>query len=451
MPIEILMPALSPTMTEGTLAKWLKKEGDRVSSGDVIAEIETDKATMEVEAADEGTLGKIVVPAGTSNVKVNEVIALLLGEGESAATLDKAAKPQAKEAAKPAAEAPRGNGHAEPQAASAAQPQQSAAAKPSPAAAPSLAAAQVPPPRPSGARLFASPLARRLARQAGLDLAGLTGSGPHGRIVKNDIDAAVAGGGARQAAAAPAAARPAAPPSLPAGDLVHGMDYELVPHSTMRKVIARRLTEAKRDVPHFYVTMDCHLDPLMKLRQELNARGEKEGFKLSVNDFVIKAAALALKRKPDVNAAWSEEGMLRFKTVDISVAVALPAGLITPIVRNADHKGLAEISNEFKELVARAKDNKLKPEEFQGGGFSVSNLGMYGVKDFTAIINPPQAAIIAVGAGEQRPVVKDGALAIQTMMSVTMSCDHRVVDGALGAQWLGIFKSLIEDPLTMML
>ena len=229
------------------------------------------------------------------------------------------------------------------------------------------------------------------------------------------------------------------------------MPYELVPHSSIRKVIARRLTEAKRDVPHFYVTVDCHLDPLLKLRQELNQRGDKEGFKLSVNDFVIKAAALALKRKPDVNAAWSDEGMLRFKSVDISVAVALPGGLITPIVRNADHKGLAEISNEFKELVARAKDGKLRPEEFQGGSFSVSNLGMYGVKDFTAIINPPQSAIIAVGAGEQRPVVKNGALAIQTMMSVTMSCDHRVVDGALGAQWLGVFKALIEDPLSRML
>jgi len=459
MPIEILMPALSPTMTEGTLAKWLKKEGDHVGSGDVIAEIETDKATMEVEAVEEGTLGRIVVPAGTSNVKVNAVIALLLGEGESAASLDQAAvkapPAAAKEPARQSPEAPRGNGHGNGHAEPAqAKPPESAAAKPqaAPATGGSLAQAQSLPQRPSGARLFASPLARRLARQAGLDLTDLRGSGPHGRIVKSDIDAAI-GGGARPAPQ-PGAARPAAPPApapLPAGDLAHGMDYELVPHTTMRKVIARRLTEAKRDVPHFYVTMDCHLDPLLKLREELNKRGEKEGFKLSVNDFVIKAAALALRRKPEVNSAWSEEGMLRFTTVDISVAVALPAGLITPIVRHADHKGLAEISNEFKELVGRAKDNKLKPEEFQGGGFSISNLGMYGVKDFTAIINPPQAAIIAVGAGEPRPVVKDGALAIQTMMSVTMSCDHRVIDGALGAQWLGIFKALIEDPLTMML
>jgi pyruvate dehydrogenase E2 component (dihydrolipoamide acetyltransferase) len=443
MPIEILMPALSPTMTEGTLAKWLKKEGDTVSSGDVIAEIETDKATMEVEAADEGVLGRIVVPEGTANVKVNEVIALLLGEGESAASLDKAAaKPADKPApapaaAKPTAEpaaAPRGNGHAAPQPAT------------SPAAAPA-----------AGGRVFASPLARRLAGQAGLDLAAVAGSGPHGRIVKSDVDAAI-GGGARKPAAPPAAqlgaaqaARPPAPPAAPASDLAYGMAYELVPHTTMRKVIARRLTEAKRDVPHFYVTVDCHLDPLLKLRTELNQRGDKDGFKLSVNDFVIKASALALKRKPDVNSAWSDEGMLRFKTVDISIAVALPGGLITPIVRHADRKGLAEISNEFKELVGRAKEGKLKPEEFQGGTFSVSNLGMYNVKDFTAIINPPQSAIIAVGAGEQRPVVKDGALAIQTMMSVTMSCDHRVVDGALGAQWLNVFKSYIEDPLSMML
>ena len=447
MPIEILMPALSPTMTEGTLAKWLKKEGDHVSSGDVIAEIETDKATMEVEAADEGTLGRIVVPEGTSNVKVNEVIALLLGEGESETALDKAPKQTAAPAK--SAEAPRGNGHAEPKPPEPAKPQAPPAAAP---AAPQPPAAAR---REEGARLFASPLAKRLAQQAGLDLARVTGSGPHGRIVKSDIDAALAGGGARKAPTAaqpPAAARGPEPAHAPAaGDLAYGMPYELVPHTSMRKVIARRLTEAKRDVPHFYVTLDCHLDPLLKLREELNKRGEKEGFKLSVNDFVIKAAALALKRKPEVNAAWSEEGLLRWKTVDISVAVALPAGLITPIVRNADHKGLAELSNEFKELVARAKDGKLKPEEFQGGGFSISNLGMYGVKDFTAIINPPQSAIIAVGAGEQRPVVKDGALAIQTMMSVTMSCDHRVVDGALGAQWLGVFKSLIEDPLSMML
>ena len=318
-----------------------------------------------------------------------------------------------------------------------------------------MAQTQSLPQHPPGARMIASPLAKRLASQAGLDLASLHGSGPHGRIVKSDIDAALAGGAPRQAPQ-PSAAKPAAPAPAPvqapaAGDLAHGMEYELVPHTTMRKVIARRLTEAKRDVPHFYVTMDCHLDPLLKLREELNKRGEKEGFKLSVNDFVIKAAAVALKRKPEVNAAWSEEGVLRFKTVDISIAVALPAGLITPIVRHADRKGLAEISNEFKELVARAKDNKLKPEEFQGGGFSISNLGMYGVKDFTAIINPPQSAIIAVGAGEPRPVVKDGALAIQTMMSVTMSCDHRVIDGALGAEWLGLFKRLIEDPLSMML
>ena len=438
MPIQILMPALSPTMTEGTVAKWLKKEGDKIASGDVIAEIETDKATMEVEAVDEGVLGKIVVPEGTQNVKVNDVIAVLLGDGEDKSALAGSAGG----ASKPAGAPP-------------------PAAKPEPAS-PTAATA---PPRPGngaaqaahGERLFASPLARRMAANAGLDLATLSGSGPHGRIVKADIEAALQGGrpaaapkAAPAAAPAPAPVAARAPAPAPAPGQPGVPAFELVPTTTMRKVIARRLTEAEA-IPHFFLTVDCHIDPLMKVRAELNARGEKDGFKLSVNDFVITAAALALRKMPAVNAAWTDDGMMMFKTVDISVAVALPAGLITPIVHNADNKGLATISNEMKDLAARARDGKLKPEEFQGGTFSISNLGMYGMREFTAIINPPQSCILAVGAGEQRPVVKDGALAIQTMMSLTLTCDHRVVDGALGAEFLGIIKKLIEDPLSMML
>jgi pyruvate dehydrogenase E2 component (dihydrolipoamide acetyltransferase) len=428
MPIEILMPALSPTMTEGTLAKWLKNEGDSVASGDVIAEIETDKATMEVEAVDEGTLGKIMVPAGTANVPVNQVIALLLSEGEDKSALTAGPKPTA--APKPAAVAAAPvNGQAAP-----------------------VAIAAVP--VSHGDRVFASPLARRIAADAGIDLKQVAGSGPHGRIVKADIEKAKAGGVAPAAKPAPVQAPAATPAPAPApkpSQIAGLSEHELVPHSTMRKVIAKRLTEAAQTIPHFYVTVDCKLDALMKLRADLNKRGDKDGFKLSVNDFVIRASALALRKMPDVNSAWSEEGMLRFKTVDVSVAVAIPAGLITPIIKNADQKGLAQISNEVKELVDRAKQGKLKPEEFQGGTFSVSNLGMFGVHQFTAIINPPQSCILAVGAGEQRAIVVDGAIGVQTMMSCTLSCDHRVVDGALGAQFLQKFKALIEDPLAMML
>jgi pyruvate dehydrogenase E2 component (dihydrolipoamide acetyltransferase) len=393
---------------------------------------------MEVEAVDEGVLGKIVVPEGTQNVKVNDVIAVLLGEGEDKAAL-----------------AGQGGGAAAPAPKPAAAPAQPAAAPqpaPAPAPRPTNGAAA---PAHDGDRIFASPLARRMAANAGLDLNALTGSGPHGRIVKSDIEAALQGGKpapqARPTAApssAPAAAK--APTPAPAAGHPGVPAFELVPTTTMRKVIARRLTEAEA-IPHFFLTVDCQIDALMKVRAELNARGEKDGFKLSVNDFVIKAAALALRKMPAVNAAWSDDGMMMFKTVDISVAVALPAGLITPIVHNADQKGLATISNEMKDLAARARDGKLKPEEFQGGTFSISNLGMYGMREFTAIINPPQSCILAVGAGEQRPVVKDGALAIQTMMSCTLTCDHRVVDGALGAQFLGVIKKLIEDPLSMML
>ncbi len=426
MPIEILMPALSPTMTEGTLARWLKAEGDTVKSGQVLAEIETDKATMEVEAVDEGVLGKILVAAGTAGVAVNTPIAVLLGEGESMADVGKA------KAAPPPVAAP------------------VAAA---PAAAAAAPAAQVT--HAAGSRVVASPLAKRIAEQAGLSLAGIAGSGPNGRIVKADVEAALAAGPAKPApAAAPVAAAPApvaaAPAPKPAAPPA-GQAFDLVPHTTMRKVIARRLQESKQTVPHFYLSVDVGLDALMALRADLNAKGEKLGIKLSVNDFVIRAVALAMKQKPDVNAAWSDDGMLKFKDIDVSVAVAIPGGLITPIIKRADQKALGQISNEMKDLAKRAKDGKLMPEEFQGGGFSISNLGMFGIKTFSAIINPPQSCILAVGAGEQRAVVKAGALAIETQMTVTLSVDHRVVDGALGAEFLQVFKGLIEDPLTMML
>jgi pyruvate dehydrogenase E2 component (dihydrolipoamide acetyltransferase) len=430
MPIPILMPALSPTMTEGTIARWLKKEGDPVAPGDVIAEIETDKATMEVEAVDDGRLGRILVAAGTAGVKVNAEIAILLGEGESAdaAVAPKAAAPM------PAAPAP--------------------VAPPTAPAGPG--AAQIvlpvaPATADGGRRVIASPLAKRIAAAAGVDLTTVTGTGPGGRIDKSEVEAAQATGPRpKPAAAAPQPATPTAPapqqmaaPGLPA--------FDLVPHTTMRRVIARRLSESKQTVPHFYLTVDIGLDPLLKLRGELNKRGEKQGFKLSVNDFVIRASALALKRKPSANAAWSDDGLMMFKSVDVSVAVAIPGGLITPIIKDADRKGLAQISNEMKDLAARAKDGKLKPDEFQGGTFSISNLGMFGIREFAAIVNPPQAAILAVGQGEQRAVVRDGAVAIETQMSCTLSVDHRVIDGALGAEYLQVLKGLIEDPLAMML
>ena len=419
MPIKILMPALSPTMTEGNLLKWHKKEGDDVRAGDVVAEIETDKATMEVEATDEGRLGRIVVPEGTEGVKVNAVIALLLGEDEDAASLAKA------EAA-PAPAAPAKAAPATP----------SPAAKP--AAPPAKPASEPAAPETPGERVFASPLARRMAEQAGLDLAAIKGSGPHGRIVKADIDAARG-----RAAPAAAAAKPAVAPAagLPA--------YTELPVSGIRKVIARRLVEAKREAPHFYLTIDCEIDALLKIRQDLNAHSDK--YKLSVNDFVVRAAALALRQVPAANASWAETAIRRYHAADISVAVAIPDGLITPIIRNADAKGLAVISNEMKDLADRARAGKLKPEEFQGGTFSVSNLGMYGIREFAAVINPPQGAILAVGAGEQRAVVKDGALAVATVMSCTLSIDHRVVDGVVGAEFLAAFKKLIENPLAMLL
>jgi pyruvate dehydrogenase E2 component (dihydrolipoamide acetyltransferase) len=434
MATNILMPALSPTMTEGTLARWLKKEGEQVKAGDVIAEIETDKATMEVEAVDEGVLGKILVADGTAGVKVNEPIAVLVEEGE--------AVPSA--AAPPPAPKP-------------------AAAAPEPAKAEAPAAAPTPAPAPvanghahGDERIFASPLARRMASQAGIPLSSLKGSGPNGRIVKADVEAARGGAApapVAAAAAAPPVASPAAKPApAPAAPIT--APHRLVPNSGMRKVIARRLTEAKQTIPHFYVSMDIELDALLKLRGELNAKSAKDGpgaYRLSVNDFIIKAAALALRRIPTVNASYTEDNIILYDDVDISVAVSIPDGLITPIIRRADQKGLAAISSEMKDLAARAREGKLKLEEFQGGGFSISNMGMYGVSNFAAVINPPQAGILAVSAGQQRPVVRDGALAIATVMTCTLSVDHRVVDGALGAEWLAAFKAIVEEPLSLML
>ena len=439
MPIQILMPALSPTMTEGTLAQWLKKEGDAVSAGEVIAEIETDKATMEVEAVDEGTLGRILVSEGTEGVAVNTPIALLLEDGEDKAALDTVAAGPAP-AAQPAA----------PEAAPAAE---------APAETPSAAAA---PARVDGQRIFASPLARRLAAEAGLDLAAIAGSGPHGRIVKLDIERAIKEGVGKPAPAKPEPARPApeAPPRAAAAAAgpdaraladAYGLPYTEVKNSNVRKTIARRLTEASQTIPHFYLTIDCEIDALLDLRKQLNARAADDGVKLSVNDLVIKAAALALRRIPGANAGWTDDAVLLFDRVDVSVAVSTDEGLITPIIKEADKKGLATISAEMKDLAGRAREGKLKPEEFQGGTFTISNLGMFGIREFSAIINPPQACILAVGNGEQRPVVRDGAVAVATFMSTTLSVDHRVVDGALGARYLAAFKAIIEDPLSMML
>jgi pyruvate dehydrogenase E2 component (dihydrolipoamide acetyltransferase) len=425
MSIDILMPALSPTMEEGTLAKWHVKVGDTVKAGDVIAEIETDKATMEVEAVDEGVVEAILVDAGTENVKVNALIAKLAGEGDSPAP------PPAKAA--PAAEAP------------------AAAAARAPAAAPQATAAPV---AQTGDRVFASPLARRLAQAAGLDLKTVKGSGPHGRVVKADVEAAGKGGApaAKGPAAVPASAPAAAAPrqvqsleqmGIPAGS------YDLIPLDGMRKTIARRLTDSFRDVPHFPLTIDLEIDGLLAARAKINSLLEGQGVKVSVNDIIIKAVAVALKRVPEANASYTPEGIAMHKHADIAVAVAIDGGLITPIVRAAETKGLAQISAEVKDLAARAKSKKLKPEEFQGGTFSVSNLGMFGIKAFASIINEPQGAIMSVGAGEQRPVVKNGQLAVATVMTVTLTCDHRVVDGAIGAKFLAAFKPLIEEPLTL--
>ncbi|MBX7200449.1 MAG: pyruvate dehydrogenase complex dihydrolipoamide acetyltransferase [Rhodospirillaceae bacterium] len=429
MPTQILMPALSPTMTEGKLAKWIKKEGDSVKSGDVIAEIETDKATMEMEAVDEGKIGKILIPEGTEKVQVNEPIAVLLADGESAKDI----------VAAPAKAAPAPTAKAPPAAEGGNQNVPKPAAAPAPVPAPQAAApkpAAAPAAKP-GDRVFASPLAKRLAANANFDLKGVQGSGPNGRIVKADVEQAIAAG--PRTAPKAAAAQGSAPGTFGS--------YKAVPNSSMRKIIAKRLQESKQTVPHFYLTVDYIIDDLLKLRKDVN---EKGGYKISVNDFVIKACAIALRKMPHVNASWAEEEVHVYDDVDISVAVATPEGLITPIVRKADQKSLSAISAEMKDLASRAKDKKLKLEEFQGGGFSISNLGMFGVKDFAAIINPPQACILAVGAGEQRPVVKNGALAIANVMSCTLSVDHRVVDGAVGAEFLQVLKGLIENPLTML-
>jgi pyruvate dehydrogenase E2 component (dihydrolipoamide acetyltransferase) len=439
MPITIKMPALSPTMTEGKLASWLKKEGDAVKSGDLLAEIETDKATMEVEAVDEGTLGRILVKEGTEGVAVNAPIALLLEEGEDKSTLDKAAKEATAAAPKPEAKAePKPEAKPEATADTKAEPAPAKAAAVPP---PRLAA---PPPAPAakaGERVFASPLARRIATDADIDVARIPGTGPHGRIIRADVDAFIASGGATAASGGIFAG---------SGMTFAAAGSKTVPHSNIRKVIARRLSQSTQTIPHFYVTMDCDIDALLALRKEINETDES--LKISVNDFVIRACALALRKVPEANVSWGEDGMIVYDAADISVAVATDAGgLITPIVRAADRKGLAAISAEMKDLAARARVGKLKPEEYQGGTFSISNMGMFGVRDFTAIINPPQSCILAVGAGEPRIVVRDGDIAIATLMTLTMSCDHRSVDGALGAKLLGAIRELIEHPVRLVL
>lgn len=413
MPIEILMPALSPTMTEGNLVKWLKKEGEIVKAGDILAEIETDKATMEVEAVDEGTLGKIIIPGGTEQVKVNQPIALLLEEGEDPSALEKTTPSSAPETA----------------------PKAEKISTPPSASAPVHTSTSA----PSGTRIIASPLAKRIAENSKINLASIKGTGPRGRIVKADVERASTQGPL---------------PSIATASIqLSGYEpaYEAVTPSTMRKTIAKRLVEAKQTVPHFYLTVDCELDLLLKARATLNAQTGEGGNKLSVNDFVIKACAMALKQVPEANASWVNDQIYHYKSADIAVAVAIEGGLITPVIRQAEDKGLTKISSEMKELASKARAGKLKPEEFQGGTFTLSNLGMYGVKSFSAIINPPQGCILAVGQGEERAVVKKGTLTIATVMTCTLSSDHRVVDGAVGAQFLKIFKEMIENPVVMML
>ena len=445
MTIDVLMPALSPTMTEGTLAKWHVKEGDEITAGDVIAEIETDKATMEVEAVDEGILGKILVPDGSENVAVNTLIAVILEDGEDASAAEGAGSGSAPAPA-PAPEAEK------PAAASV------------PKEAPAAPAPQASDPADKGDRVFASPLAKRIAKDNGLDLAKVSGSGPHGRVVKADVEAAMKAGTGKAEAAAPTAEAPAksaAPASggaapaaavLSQDDPIFKMlpEAEAIPHTNMRKTIARRLTESARDVPHFNVQADVAIDNLMAMRKQLNERDGAD-YKISVNDFIIKASALALKRVPDANVAFTEQAILKFDRVDTAVAVAIDGGLITPIIKDCASKGLATISAEMKDLAGRARDGKLKPEEYQGGTFSISNLGMFGVKSFNSIINSPQGGILSVGAGEARPVVKDGAVAIATMLSLSLAVDHRCIDGAVAAGFMKELKTLIEDPIALML
>jgi pyruvate dehydrogenase E2 component (dihydrolipoamide acetyltransferase) len=433
MPIELKMPALSPTMEEGTLAKWLVKEGDVVKSGDILAEIETDKATMEFEAVDEGTITKIVVGDGTDGVKVGAVIAVMAGEGEDASAPP--AAPAKAEAPAPKAEAPKADAPPPPPPA------------PAPAPAPSPAAAQ----KSEGDRVKASPLARRLAEAQGIDLAALQGSGPGGRIVKADVDGA-AGKPASQAAAPPASAARAAPTTPAAAPAVVETDipHEEIKLSNMRKTIARRLTEAKQTIPHIYLTVDIQLDALLKLRGDLNKSLESRGIKLSVNDMLIKALAAALTEVPECNVSISGDHLLKYSRADISVAVSIPGGLITPIVKGAEAKSISAIATEVHELAGRAKEGKLQPNEYQGGTASLSNMGMYGIKQFEAVINPPQGMIMAIGAGEKRPYVINDSLQIATVMSATGSFDHRAIDGADGARLMQAFKRLIENPLAML-
>lgn len=471
MPTPILMPALSPTMEKGKLAKWLKKEGDEVRSGDVIAEIETDKATMEVEAVDEGRLGKIVVPEGTDDVAVNSPIAMLLAEGEDESALESAGPPSSQpsppggegaEKAPPKALSPPARGQGEeapPPTRHKAEGRQPSVAPPTPSPAmgrgieegPQTAA------KADGQRIFASPLARRIAKEKGIELAAIKGSGPHGRIVLRDVEAATAAPEVRPSPARVEGAPPlaAAMPDEAVRKLFEEGTYEIVPHDGMRKIIAARLVQAKQTIPHFYLTVDCKLDNLLTVRQRVNdsAPKDKDGkpaWKLSVNDFVTKALALALKRVPEANATWTEGGMLRHKRIDVGVAVAVEGGLFTPVVRSADQKTLSQISNEMKDLASRARKRRLAPHEYQGGSTAVSNLGMYGIRDFAAVINPPHATILAVGAGEERPIVVGGKVEIRTIMTVTLSCDHRVVDGALGAELLAAFRSFVEEPALML-
>ncbi len=439
MPISITMPALSPTMTDGTLAKWLKSEGDNVEPGDVIAEIETDKATMEVEAVDEGILGKILVNEGTENVPVNDVIAVLLEDGEDKSAIDgflsNGGAPSAPKPAETKAET-------KTEASTPEEPKQQAQ---------TAQTAQ-----PSGDRIFASPLAKRVATEKGVDLSAVKGSGPHGRIIKADVENAKPGATNQvkpQNAAASAPQRGAQPmtsgPDAKTLADAYGMEYEEIPNNNIKKVVARRLLESKQTVPHFYLTVECQLDNLLKARQQINDKADGK-FKVSVNDIIIKASAMALQAYPAANVSWTDAAVLQYKHSDISVAVATPNGLITPIIKKAEEKGLRQISEEMKDLASRARDGKLKPEEFQGGTFSISNLGMFGVSEFAAIVNPPQSCILAVGGGEQKPVVVDGAVQIRTIMKVTLSTDHRSVDGAVGAEFLQYFKKYIEDPISML-
>ncbi len=430
MPIDVLMPALSPTMEKGTLAKWVKQEGDKVKSGDVLAEIETDKATMEVEAVDEGILGKILVAEGTADVPVNQLIAVILEEGEDQSLLEnRSVKP----AAAKTTSAPK----------EAVAPASTEAPKSAPPVAANTASAK---------RVFSSPLARRIAKNAKLDLAQITGSGPKGRVVKADVEKAIQSGQGKSAGvAAPQGMSDEKIRAMYAAD-----SFEVVPHDSMRKIIATRLMESKLTVPHFYLTRDVDLDALLSLRTELNAAAAvdadgKPAYKISVNDFIIKALGMSLKAVPEANVTWTDSGMLKHRQADVGVAVAIPNGLLTPVVRNVESKSLAVISNEMKDLAARARAKRLKPEEYQGGTTAISNLGMYGIKDFAAIINPPHSSILAVGAGEQRAVVRNGQIVIAHQMSVTLSTDHRAVDGALGAEFVAAFKEFIEKPLRLMM